>query len=402
VTPQPTLESRLYGSRPGQILRELLGNSAHFPIANLFYEALIEGADLLRAPDPYILIGVSLLQAWFVGTWRHAGRPRPLLGNLIGPASYSVIEGMLEGSQFFVAPHHTAYWAFSLLVGAIQQIQLRPPTWAIDVLLSLVEGLARAGILFLMYWLLEFRQQVGEVPKPFFTDPSHVYIALALSALGLLVGLVNTLMRRSLRILRETAGELRRFSEWAWGKDLVARAIADKEAFALRRRERGVVFIDIRGFTAWSERQSPELVVEMLNRYYSALEAALRDRHPVKTKYSADEAMVVFGSAAEALASAGALRDAGRRVLAQSGLSAGVGVHCGPTVEGLLGSADVKLYDVIGDTVNIAKRLCDQAGPGEILASRECATAAGLEATAADTRPLRVKGKSEPIQVCVL
>jgi len=73
-------------------------------------------------------------------------------------------------------------------------------------------------------------------------------------------------------------------------------------------------------------------------------------------------------------------------------------VHSGPTVEGLLGSPEVKLYDVIGDTVNVAKRLCDQAAGGEVLASIECAQAAGLALESAPRRTLRVKGKSEPLE----
>ena len=42
------------------VLRELLANSAHFPVANLFYEAISEGTGLLHTPDPYVLIGACL------------------------------------------------------------------------------------------------------------------------------------------------------------------------------------------------------------------------------------------------------------------------------------------------------------------------------------------------------
>lgn len=402
MTGKPSLDARLHGSRRGQVLRELLGNSAHFPVANLFYEVVIEGGELLRAPDPYVLVGACLAQAWLLGTWQHEGRPRPFLGNLVGPAIYTLVEGMFEGMKFFAGPNHMAYWVFSLLVGAIQQVQTRALSWRHDAALSLAEGAARAGILFSMYWLLELRLDPGAVRKPFFDDPSHVYIALALGALGLLVGLLNVHTRRGLRLLRDTADELRRFSEWAWGRELIARAIGDSEVLALKRLTRGIVFADIRGFTAWSERQSPEIVVAMLNRYYAAVEAALHDRQPVKTKYSADEAMIVYAGAREAVAAATAVRAAVRELLAEYGLAAGVGVHCGPTVEGLLGSPEIKLYDVIGDTVNVAKRLCDQAGGGEVLASSECAQAAGLEPASLPRRALTVKGKSKPIEACAL
>jgi class 3 adenylate cyclase len=399
---QPALEARLHGTRRGQVLRELLGNAAHFPIANLFYEAILEGAGLLRGPDAYVLVGACLLQAWAAGSWQHAGRPRPLLASLIGPLCYTVVEGLIEGPQFFDAPNHVAYWGFALAIGALQQAQQRAGEGLIEVALSLAEGLTRAGILMAMYWLLEIRIQAGGLDRAFFSDPSHVYIALALGALGLLVGLLHSHTRRSLRLLRDTAAQLRRFSEWAMGRDLLERAIADNEVLALRRETRGIVFADLRGFTAWSERQMPEVVVAMLNRYYAAVGEALAGLHPVKVKFSADEAMAVFTGVREAIAAARAMRDAIGPVLAEHGLGAGIGLHAGPTVEGLLGSPDVRLYDVIGDTANVAKRLCDQAAAGEILLGVDCARTAGLEPGALARRTLSVKGKAEPIEVCSL
>jgi class 3 adenylate cyclase len=89
-------------------------------------------------------------------------------------------------------------------------------------------------------------------------------------------------------------------------------------------------------------------------------------------------------------------------VLAEYGLTAGIGLHSGPTVEGLLGSPDVRLYDVIGDTVNVAKRLCDQALGGEVLLTVDCARGAGMDPSALPSRTLSVKGKAEPIEVCSL
>lgn len=403
MTAAVALEVRLHGTRRGQFLRELLGNSAHFAIANLFFEAIIEGSELLHAPDAYVLVGACLLQAWLLGSWQYAGKPRPFLGNLVGPACYTLIEGIIEGTAFFAGPNHIAYWVFSLALGALQQLQQRAGWGVLETALSLAEGVTRAAILLAMYWILETRAQpeVGGLAE-FMRDASHVYITLALAALGLLVGLLHSHSRRSSRILHETVAELRRFSEWAWGKDLLERAVSDREVLALRRQTRGIVFIDIRGFTAWSDRQDPETVVDMLNRYYAALGEALRDRAAVKTKYSADEAMVVFANARDAIAAAQAMRGVAQTLLAEYGLSAGTGVHCGATVEGLLGSMEIKLYDVIGDTVNVAKRLCDQAAGGEILASGECMRAAGIEPEPVERRALSVKGKPEPIEAFLL
>jgi class 3 adenylate cyclase len=160
-----------------------------------------------------------------------------------------------------------------------------------------------------------------------------------------------------------------------------------------------VVFLDIRGFTAWSERQTPEEVVRMLNAFNEATEAAVAPHAPIRIKYTADEALLVFAEPAPAVAAARAIREALATHLASFGLAPGFGIHGGPVIEGLLGSASVKAFDVLGDTVNVAKRLCDAAGGGEILVSESIALA---EAGASSVRELSVKGKALPLRVRVL
>jgi class 3 adenylate cyclase len=109
--------------------------------------------------------------------------------------------------------------------------------------------------------------------------------------------------------------------------------------------------------------------------------------------------LLVFAEPGPALAATLALRVALARHLTPYCLSAGFGVHSGPVVEGMLGSSSVKAFDVLGDTVNVAKRLCDNAGGGEILVS--VATPLGSLA-AGGTRELVLKGKAQPLTVRIL
>ena len=81
-------------------------------------------------------------------------------------------------------------------------------------------------------------------------------------------------------------------------------------------------------------------------------------------------------------------------------LAAGAGVHYGQVVEGVLGGEGAKAYDFIGDTVNTAQRLCDAAGPGELLVSVAACKVAGI--TPQDQRAVVAKGKREPLQAAVL
>ena len=100
MTPPSALEARLAGTRAEAIREEYLSNSAYFPLANILFEWLSEGwSAFMRSPDSYALLTTGFIQAWYLGSWRHAGRPRPLLGNLIGPAFYPVREMRVKGKS---------------------------------------------------------------------------------------------------------------------------------------------------------------------------------------------------------------------------------------------------------------------------------------------------------------
>ena len=395
------LEARLTGTRAQAVREEFLANSAYFPLANILFEWLREGWNaFLRSPDPYTLLATGLLQAWFIGSWRHAGRPRPLAGNLIGPAFYTAVEGLFEGARFFDAPHHLAYWVFALAIGAAQEVRLRARDARLRTAATLVENVVRAAIIVVMYAIFEALSNPKNASLAgFFADASHVYVTAALLALGLVIGVAQVTADGYLALLRATAAQLKRYSELAMGRGVLERAVQDEASLAPTRRDRAVVFLDIRGFTAWSERQQPEEVVRMLNAFYGAIEAAVGPFEPIRIKYTADDALLVFAEPGPALAACRALRATLMPDLAARGLSVGFGLHAGPVIEGLLGSESVQAYDVLGDTVNVAKRLCDAAAGGEILVSVQAA-AAGVGAE--PVRELTAKGKSQPLRVHVI
>lgn len=157
--------------------------------------------------------------------------------------------------------------------------------------------------------------------------------------------------------------------------------------------------MDIRGFTAWSERCAPETVVQALNAYYAAAEPVLRRHAAIKLKFSADEVLAVFAAPADAVACAGALRETTHDVLSRWSLRAGIGLHAGPVVEGLLGSEGVKGYDVVGDTVNTAKRIESAAGGDEVLVSGALLQLLPGGVAVGPRRDLVAKGKQAPLEV---
>ena len=388
------VEQRLQGTRTGAFWREFFTNSAHFPLANILLELLLEGPrHYLHEPDAWVLLAAAAVQAGYLSRARYRGRPRPLLGNLVGPLLYSAIEMAIEGPARFLRPNHVAYWLFALAVGLLQKAQLTLDGHGRTPLL-LAENVVRAAIVAVMYGLIEYAAGEYGTVTAFLKDPAHIFILLVVPLLGLLIGLAQVTSERYLDTLRRTAEQLREYSEGLLGPELLARAVTDPEALDLRRHHRAILFMDIRGFTAWSEPRQPEEVVAMVNAYYEAAEKVWRRSGALKAKLTADEVMLVFADEAAAVTAAGALQESVAPVLDRHGLAVGIGVHAGPVVEGLLGPRDARSYDLLGDAVNTASRLCQAAAPGEVLVSG--AVAAALPA--ADLGPARrvpAKGKTD-------
>ncbi|MFP4151474.1 MAG: adenylate/guanylate cyclase domain-containing protein [Alkalispirochaeta sp.] len=165
------------------------------------------------------------------------------------------------------------------------------------------------------------------------------------------------------------------------------------------------LFSDIRGFTAFTEKNAPETVVNTLNR-------VLGDQTEIITKYSGDidkyvgdEIVAVFsGPDAVTAAARAALEIAELFTSAEKdryeALQVGIGINAGPVIVGEIGSRARADFTAVGDNVNVAARLCSGASPGEILVSDACAGA--LEKVHADLEgPYRmvVKGKAEALRV---
>ena len=392
------LETRLQGSAFSRFVQELFGNSARFPIANVIFEILIEGPQYLRAFDLYIILPAGFIQAYWLSRWQVTGRPRRFWGNLIGPSIYTAVELSIEGLDFFTEFNHIAYWGFSILIGLLQTSQpILPP--ALRELVSILEGIVRASILLALYVAFEAATTThGYTLGTFFTDDSHIFITLAILLLGLSSGISNTTTQRYLALLRDTSAQLKTYSEWLLGRSLLEQLVNSPAALSTKRRERTVLFMDIRNFTRWSEAHLPEEVAAMLTEYYRIAETALSPQ-AIKLKFSADEVMGIYADPPTALQAAITLQEQINRFLQTHQLGAGIGLHTGLLVEGLLGGKSVKFYDAIGSTVNIAKRIEGAAGPGEVLLSEKVKSQIDQAARFGAARRIQVKGKEEPLIV---
>jgi class 3 adenylate cyclase len=324
---------------------------------------------------------------------------RKFLGNLIAPALYTMGEMAFEGVEFFTAPQHVAYLIVSFLIAVLQAAQVNLVGLFADFLLIL-ENVIRAQILFILYVVFETianPKQTVSIAE-FFKDSSHGFLGLGTFLLGLSVGFANTSSQRYLLLLSQTAAQLRVYSEWLLGRNLLGRAINDPNSMSLSRQTRTVMFMDIRGFTSWSEKHSPEEVASLMNEYYLTIENLLNHFQVVKYKFTADEVMAIFLDANEAMNAARELREEIKKRLHPLGLGAGIGLHTGLVVEGLFGAQDVRFYDVIGDTVNTASRIEKSSSAGEAWLS-EITLSLIASPVINGQKEITVKGKELPLKV---
>jgi adenylate cyclase len=171
-----------------------------------------------------------------------------------------------------------------------------------------------------------------------------------------------------------------------------------------------VLFADIRGFTRISEHAPPEKIVQLLNRYFSAMTDIIFAHGGTLDKYLGDGLMALFGAptttpqdAANAVNSAVAMQ---RRIiginqeLREEGfpeIGVGIGLHTGEATVGYIGSERRSEYTAIGDVVNTASRLESNSKGGEILVSDATAKLSRGRYKLKPREPITVKNRQQPV-----
>ena len=181
------------------------------------------------------------------------------------------------------------------------------------------------------------------------------------------------------------------------------------------QREVTILFTDIRGFTSMSEKMKPERVVTTLNEYFSDMIDIVFKNNGTLDKIIGDELMVLYGApisgdndTVRAVETAVEMQhkikelNIDRKKRKEPPILVGAGINKGLVVSGNIGSRDLMDYTVIGDTVNVASRLCAAAGPGEIMVSSSVYGATKKEFSYDKLEPIKVKGKEKKVPVFLI
>lgn len=173
-----------------------------------------------------------------------------------------------------------------------------------------------------------------------------------------------------------------------------------------------VLFADLRGFTSYVEKNTPEDVITSIRDYFTVMQRAIRRNHGLVFQYVGDEIEAVFGAplkyeghAQAAVVAALEMREGLKelnRHRVKKGMtpfSHGIGIHTGEVLAGNTGSKDQPSYSLIGDTVNRASRIQELTKDfnWDIMASEETVNSLRGPFQTQKQPPKAIKGFSEPV-----
>jgi class 3 adenylate cyclase len=205
----------------------------------------------------------------------------------------------------------------------------------------------------------------------------------------------------------ERLSRLRRFLAPPLAERLVSGGHED--VLASHRRDIAVVFFDLRGFTAFSERSDPEDVMGVLHELHEVVGTETQRARGTIERFVGDGVMVFFNdpepvpepcavAARFALAVFGAARTPLARWRANGfGIDLAAGVAYGYATLGAIGFADRIDYGAIGMVSNLGARLCAEARGGEILVSARVANALPPALPVDPAGPFNLKGFRDPV-----
>jgi class 3 adenylate cyclase len=205
----------------------------------------------------------------------------------------------------------------------------------------------------------------------------------------------------------EQLGRLKRFFSPQLA-DLIIRGGAD-DPLKTHRREVTVVFLDLRGFTAFAEGSDPEEVMGVLHEYHAEMGQLILHHEGTLERFTGDGMMIFFNDplivpnpAERALRMAVAMRDRAVAMAARwrrrgYDLDLGIGIAKGFATIGAIGFEGRWDYGAIGSVTNLAARLCGEAKAGQILVAPRVLAEVEELVEVDEVAPLTLKGFSRPV-----
>lgn len=309
----------------------------------------------------------------------------------------------------------------SALDNILRHRHLQPAAWWVFALSTLILTLATAWAFMLLQsqWIKALA--IGSLAVAYYGLAVHAFTSHGLWLdLAIPEGALAVSFAAAATVEYLTEGRQRRQLRTVFDKymapEVVDEIMQNPEAIRLggERKELSVLFSDVAGFTSISEQLEPETLVELLNKYFSAMTAIILQHRGNVNKYLGDGIMAIFGAprgdpnhaSLACFAALDSQAELARRreqwkAEGQPEINARIGINSGWLVVGNMGSQARMEYTVMGDTVNLASRLegANKFYDTRILLGPRTYELAAQDIEAREVDRLRVKGKQEPVVV---
>jgi adenylate cyclase len=260
------------------------------------------------------------------------------------------------------------------------------------------------------------QQAAGTPVEPILTGiPQHVFKGFLLFLAGVVTGLVTLQIRKrilsSFSVIEERNRISRTFGEYV-SPEVMGKLLDLKPDLRSENKNVCVMFLDIRNFTGFAEKRSPEEVVQYLESLFEFMIEIVNRHHGIINKFLGDGFMAVFGAPLSDGKDCSNALEAAQEILervhkeVESGAilptTIGIGLHAGEAVTGSIGSALRREYTVIGDVVNLAARIekVNKQFESQLLISEIVWQAVSDDSNrAVPMGQIQVKGREQSVQV---
>jgi adenylate cyclase len=318
--------------------------------------------------------------------------------------------GMLVGS-YFLGPIYTLFTPAPF----IYPLFISLSALRLNVRLCIFTG-AVAGLEYSLLAVYFISKTAPGVVEPILSGtPHHLFKGFTLFLMGVVTGLVTLQIRKrilkSFSVIEDRNRISRTFGEYV-SPEVMTTLLDLKPDLRSESKNVCVMFLDIRDFTGFAEKRSPEEVVQYLESLFEFMIEIVNRHHGIINKFLGDGFMAVFGAPLSDGKDCANALEAAQEILArvqqevEAGTilptTVGIGLHAGEAVTGSIGSALRREYTVIGDVVNLAARIekLNKQFDSQLLISEIVwESVSERRGTAVPMGHVQVRGREQAIQV---
>jgi adenylate cyclase len=362
---------------------------------------ILFGANLCYLATEYIIIGRLL---------RNELKQIPAMKYVSAFVETSIPTiGIMIGS-LFLGPIYTLFTPAAF----IYPLFISLSALRLNVRLCIFTG-AVAGVEYSLLAIYLIQKASGTVVEPILAGiPQHLFRGFLLFLTGVVTGLVTLQIRKrilnSFSVVQERNRISRTFGEYV-SPEVMSKLLELKPDLRSESKNVCVMFLDIRNFTGFAEKRSPEEVVQYLESLFEFMIEIVNRHHGIINKFLGDGFMAVFGAplsdGKDCANAVGAAQEILTRVQQEVDAgtilptTVGIGLHAGEAVTGSIGSALRREYTVIGDVVNLAARIekLNKEFDSQLLISEMVWQAISEDRKAMPMGEVQVRGREQAIQV---